>query len=494
MDPRFGGDDSVLVDENRETHTMLILWISPVLLFLALIASRATPALVAATLALALSGIVVVAAGPMAVVPAEYAAMLLAGAWIAMPAVLVILAGLYFTEVLAQTRAKAMVPSPRALGTICLFVAPFIETATGFGVGYVVAVTATMRAGIAPAAALALGAFSQSLVPWGALGIGTKISAAIAGVPVDDLTWRIALVIAPILLTVLPVYWRIAGSAGVAIGRAQRIEDTACFLLLALLLIATNTILPIELAGLAAIAPILLYRLWRSEGAALFSATSLRRGIPYAILMALLAVTKLIPDVTAALSSPAYTPGQGAPAFAPLASPAIPLVFAAILGCFAHGHWHGLAVGIGPTFAKGARACAMTVLLVALAWVIVRSGIAEAFAQAALDRLGRSAALLVPMLGALGGYLTGSNTGAGSLAMPVALSVAGTTDSLRWIAAAAIIAGSVFTAFSPVRFAMGQAIAGADRNDTAKALRALAPFSLATITICVAAVWIMAAR
>ncbi len=485
---RFGG---MRITIDREIHAMLILWISPILLFLALIASRAVPALMAATLALALSAVIVIVAGPVAVSPKEYAAILLAGAWIALPAVLVILAGLYFTEVLAPPQTEATTLSPRALGTTCLFIAPFVETATGFGVGYVVAVTATMRAGIAPASALALGAFSQSLVPWGALGIGTKISAAIAGVPVDDLTWRIAFIIAPILLVMLPVYWRIAQGTGITIDRAQRIEDAAAVVALALLLIVTNAILPIELAGLAALAPVLLFRLWHSEGSALFTAASLRRGIPYAILMGLLAITKLIPDVLATLSAPAYTPGQGAPLFAPLASPAIPLILAAILGCFAHGHWRGLSSGIAPTFAKGARACAMTVLLVALAWVIVRSGIAEAFAQAARNSLGESAALLVPMLGALGGYLTGSNTGAGSLAMPVALSVARAPDALRWIAAAAIIAGSVFTAFSPVRFAMGQAIAGAGRDDTSKALRALAPFALATIAICVGAVWIM---
>ncbi len=470
---------------------MLILWISPILLFLALIASRAVPALVAACLALALSAIIVIAAGPVAVTVPDYAMMLLAGAWIALPAVLVILAGLYFTEVLAapQTTARTTL-SPRALGTTCLFVAPFVETATGFGVGYVVAVSAIIRAGIAPAIALALGAFSQSLVPWGALGIGTKISAAIAGVPVDDVAWRCALITAPILWIMVPVYWRIARGAGIGIERAQRIEDAATVATLSLLLVLTNTILPIELAGLAAIAPVLLYRLWRSEGAGLLSGPSLKRAIPYAILMALLAVTKMVPAVSAALATPAFTPGQGAPLFAPLASPAIPLILAAFLGCLGHRQWRGLTAAIAPTIAKGARACAMTILLVALAWIIVRSGIADAFAQAALDGLGPTAVLLVPVLGALGGYLTGSNTGAGSLAMPVALSVAQSPADLLWIAAATITAGSVFTAFSPVRFAMGQAIARADRSDTAQALRALAPLALSTIIICIAAIWL----
>jgi lactate permease len=476
---------------------MLLLWVSPILAFMALSAARLVPALWAAALSLGLAACIVLFGGPVPTTAYDVAGMLIGGAWIALPAVLVILAGLYFTEVLeaaspkpAPDTAKQAV-SARDLGTICLFIGPFVETATGFGVGYVVAVSAVLRAGIGPAGALGLGAFSQCLVPWGALGIGTKISASIASVPVDDLTWRIAILIAPVLSIMLLVYWRIAQASGVEINSAQRREDTITVTALAGLLIGTNFILPIELAGLTAIAPVLLYRQWRSHGNAVFRRPALRRAAPYAILLALLAVTKLIPSVRDFLSAHAYTPGSGAPLFAPFASPALALLLAAVLGCLSHGHWRGLQSGIAPTFQKGVRASVLTILLVALAWVIVRSGIAEAFAQALTQGLGSNAALVVPALGGLGGYLTGSNTGAGSLAMPVAQSITQTPLALLWIAGAAIMAGSVFTAFSPVRFAMGQAIAQTDSAATKLALRWLLPFGAGTLLIAIGTAFIV---
>ena len=474
---------------------MLFLQVSPVILFLALIAGRILPAVPAATASLLLAIIIATGFAPTAITLAETLHIVLAGAWVALPAVLVILTGLYFTEVLEiagehPADAPATTISARQMGTVCLFLGPFVETATGFGVGYVVAIGVILKAGIGPAAALALAAFSQMLVPWGALGIGTQISAAIAGIPVEALGWRIALVVAPLLLIIAPLYWRIAQSAGITIDGPQKREDAASMLALAMLLIGTNAILPIELAGLLAIGPVLLFRLWRQERAHFLTRSSFQRSAPYLILIAVLAVTKLIPGIRDALATPAFTPGNGAPAFAPLASPANALVLAAILGCIAHGRWTALGAAIPSALTKGTRASILTILLVALAWVIVRSGIAQVVADALRDTMGERAALVVPILGSIGGYLTGSNTGAGSLAMPVANAVA-SAPALLWIAAAAIMAGSVFTAFSPVRFAMGQAIAEATPSESRTALRLLLPFALASVAIAILAVVIV---
>lgn len=468
---------------------MLVLWVSPILLFLLLSVARGVSAVMAALLSLILAGAVVLAAGPRSVSIVELGGFAAAGVWIALPAVAVILAGLYFTEVLGaagrseKTAGDAPPVSARELGTICLFVGPFVETAAGFGVGYVVAVTAVLRAGKGPTAALALGAFSQCLVPWGALGVGTKIGAALAQVSLDDLILRIAVVCVPVLLVTLMMYWRIAAKAGVVLDRAQRIEDALSVIALCALLLTTNLILPIELAGLAAIGPVLICRYARQYGRTLFGLASVLKILPYLILIFLLGVTKLVPSVAATLSAFSFTPGQGAPAFAPLASPAFPLIFAAFLGCLAHGAWGGLIDSIPRASAKGLRASVLTVLLVALAWIIVRAGIAEAFAIALRDWIGPHASLVVPVIGAIGGYLTGSNTGSASLAMPMVEAVALSDDELLWIAAAAIVTGSVYTAFSPVRFAMGQAIARTGTAETRQALRWLAPYGVLTLGI-----------
>ena len=142
---------------------------------------------------------------------------------------------------------------------------------------------------------------------------------------------------------------------------------------------------------------------------------------------------------------------------------------------------------IAPTIKKGMRASVLTVLLVALAWIMVRSGIAEAFAQAIRSGMDNLAVLVVPILGALGGYLTGSNTGAGSLSMPVAQSVSQSPGVLAWIAAASIMTGSVLTVLSPVRFAMGQAISGASDREAARVFRSLLPFGMMIVGVAILA-------
>jgi len=470
---------------------MLFIWLSPIILFLLLSVIRVVPAVTAALLALVLSAVTVIVVGPQEVTPVAFMQMLIAGAWIALPAVLVILAGLYFTEVLAasgmqSTNSTGLTGNAgRDLGTTCLFLGPFVETATGFGVGYVVAVVAVMRSGIGPVGALGLAGFSQCLVPWGALGIGTKISAALIAMSVEDITWRVAVVMMPVLWLMVFFYWRIARMAGQEFSVSQRIEDMATIGVLSVLLIYTSWIFPIELAGMTAIAPVLLYRLWRSAGRQLFSLESVKQAIPYLLLIALLAVTKMVPQIKGYLSTPAYTPGQGAPLFAPLASPAWSLIAATVLSCLMWGKWQGLSRSIGPTLKKGLRASVLTVLLVALAWIIVRSGIAEAFAQAIRAGMGELAVIVVPILGALGGYLTGSNTGASSLSMPVAQSVSQTAGLLAWIAAAAIMTGSLLTVLSPVRFAMGQAMSGASAREAVRAFRSLFPFALMAMGISV---------
>ena len=93
----------------------------------------------------------------------------------------------------------------------------------------------------------------------------------------------------------------------------------------------------------------------------------------------------------------------------------------------------------------------------------------------------------MPILGALGGYLTGSNTGAGSLSMPVAQSVSQSPGLLAWIAAASIMTGSVLTVLSPVRFAMGQAISGASDREAARVFRSLLPFGMMIVGVAILA-------
>ena len=89
--------------------------------------------------------------------------------------------------------------------------------------------------------------------------------------------------------------WRITASTGIAITARDRIADAASLVALIVLLDAANLVLPIELAGLAALGPVLLARLWLYVGNRVFARPALVAAAPYLELTAALAVTPLVP-------------------------------------------------------------------------------------------------------------------------------------------------------------------------------------------------------
>jgi len=285
------------------------------------------------------------------------------------------------------------------------------------------------------------------------------------------------MMMAPVLVLLGQLFWWVLKAAGRSVPTIQKFEDLACLAAVAALLMIANLALPIELAGMAAIGPILMFRFWRERGsAALIDRSTVAAVAPYAALIALLCLTRLVPVVTDTLGAISATPGAGAPAFAPLLSPAVPLMVVSLFVVMGRARpidcLTGSAAG---TFRKGWRACCLTFVLVAFAWLLVRSGITAEIVRE-LATIGPFTSISVPLLGAFGGYLTGSNTGAGSLSMPVAAVVSLELGDVLWLAAAAIVSGSLMTTVSPVRVAMAQALVSASNRDVSGALRLLTPY------------------
>lgn len=91
---------------------MVLVWLLPVVLFVGLLASRRVPALPAAMLAMATTLGVAWSSAPTQVGPVELARMVAAGIWIAVPAALVILAGLFFAESVARANQPGLAVPP----------------------------------------------------------------------------------------------------------------------------------------------------------------------------------------------------------------------------------------------------------------------------------------------------------------------------------------------------------------------------------------------
>lgn len=462
---------------------MILVWLSPILLFVVLLASGRTTTLAAAVAATLLTAGVAVLAGPSAPGPGGVALHFAAGLWVALPAALVILAGLFFAECAAPAAVSTGARDHGALASACLLFGPFMETATGFGVGYVVALAAVTRLGVTGGPALALAAFSQFLVPWGALGVGTRISTQIAHVPLEAVGWRCAVVVAILTGPLLLLFWRIAARGGQGPSPAERLEWGATLLAVAVLLVAANSMLPIELAGIAALGPVLAVRhLWR-HGAGSWSRATVLTVLPYAGLVLVLGLTRLVPPLQQALHQPHLQPFADAAGFSPLLSPALPLVLIGAWVAAARGGRATVARHLATTARRGWRPAILTFLLVGMAWIMVRAGVSGAIMAEASRLAGPLSPGLVPLAGALGGYLTGSNTGAGALSMPLTARLGLGEASTHWVVAAAVVAGSLMTALSPVRMAMGQSLTGSAPSVVRAALVLLVPLAALAITV-----------
>ncbi|TBR26641.1 MAG: L-lactate permease, partial [Reyranella sp.] len=284
-----------------------LLSLLPLLLVLGLLASGRASALVAglaglaATLA-ASATLVLQADGP-AAVALLFRREVPAGLWLSWHVIAIIVTGVFFHRAtLARggagggtLGADPLEASPRRLFAVCFLLAPFAESVTGFGVGYIIALAALRRLGIGGIPALLLGLYSQSLVPWGALAIGTTVGATLAGLTPGELGLSSAVLQIPIHAMYLFLYWRFAREAGVAVPALQKLDDALWTALLLVLVWMANRFSDVEIAAAAPTAVLLGVRFWRDErpdGARLRA--TLRTAAPYVVLTLTLCATRRV--------------------------------------------------------------------------------------------------------------------------------------------------------------------------------------------------------
>ena len=326
-------------------------------------------------------------------------------------------------------------------------VAPFFESVTGFGVAVVISAPILLAAGFTPLRAAVLATWGQCAVPWGALGVGTVIGAHLAGMDFGRLSDASAFLSLPLF----PVY----GVAAVALAggwtgvRRRGAEAIVLGLVAGAGTIVTSLYLVPELAGavggLAATAVFLARRRHRLSG------VPVRALVPYAFLLALLAVANGIGDLRSLLE-------QLGPVFD---GPGLPLL---ISGVFA-----ALLLGLGGDAAGAAvrrtatqwiPTAAAVLTFVLAGEVVAESGAAGLLAGGA-EALGVFFPAVSPVLAALGGALTGSNAASNALFMPLQVEAARGLDvSEELTAAVQNVAGSHASMLAPQRMVLAATATG----------------------------------
>ena len=397
------------------------------------------------------------------------------GLWLAWHVLVVVVGGIFLWRCLEAVHRRSPEPATpdlrveadpallqRRLWFATFLLGPFTESVTGFGVGCIIALAFILRLGLRGLPALLLALFSQMLVPWGALAIGTVLGATLAVVPLPVLGYGSAVLQGPMLLLYLLLFWWLAALCGVRSGPLQKLDDLAWTAALWAMLLLANRFIEVEIAGASAAGVLLVLRWLRDArpDRAAWSAT-LRRVWPYVLLVSLLLASRLVPPLQSFLrESLAIDAFGGTPVFSPLYTPASFLILVGAIVLMTAGSRGSAVIEALRTTARAIwRPVLVTVLFVIMARIYGGSGMAVALASALHDGMGRAAILCSPLLAAVGGFLTASNAGANAMLMPLQAALAQQAGiDVPLLAVLQNSVGSNLTMLSPPRVALGLAM------------------------------------
>lgn len=471
---------------------MLLLQAAPLLVLIAVLAARrggpTAPVLAALALAVPAAAVSLGRAVPLA---PFLVAETLRGAWLALAPAAITVAGLLFHEAVSRPGAAGSGGPGRSharLFTAVFLLGPFFETVTGFGIGVVFALSAMRRLAVPAPAAASLALLSLVLIPWGALGPGTQLGAALAGVDLRAFGAWTAAASALWLMLLLPLFWRLSAEAGLGATARGKAADALTMAALAGLLVAANVFATVEVAGLIALSPPLLLRLFAEEGG-LPGRAAWRAAMPYVALALLLLVTRLVPPLAGALTAVAVLrPWADLPGFPLLHHPATMLALVACAVLAARG---GGQEAAGRAAARARMPVLLMLLYVVLARWLGASGAAASLARALADATGPGLLPYVtPLLGAAGGFFAGTNVASNSILMPIQTALAGKQEfPAAFLPALQNFVGSAFCILAPMRIAATAALA-ADGTEEGALYRRLwwtGASSLLSACACVAA-------
>ncbi|CAA9260944.1 MAG: L-lactate permease [uncultured Acetobacteraceae bacterium] len=461
---------------------VLLLQSLPLLVLLALLGSGRAGPVGACLVALAVAvpaALVSLPAG--ASLPVFLADEALRGAFLAAQPVGVVAGGLLFhAAVSGNGGAEARPATAARVFAVTLPMGAFLESVTGFAVGAVFALGALRGMGVNGAVAAALSLQALVLVPWGGLGPGTSLGAALVGLPAQEVALVAAWPNAAWLVLLGPVLWSLSARAGVPVPARERLAQLAMLATIAALLVLCNLLLPFEVAGILATGPVVAWALWRADPPREPS-TAFRAAAPYLLLTACLLLARLW------AGAPAFRPYADLPGF-PLTHVAVVLwlVSAALLLRLPDG-----AARAGAALRRAARPALAMLLYVVFGRVLAGSGAAAALAGAAAAALGPLAPYAVAPMALLSGVVTGSNVGSNAALMPVQAAL-GRASGLPEALAPGVhnFAGGAGAGMSVGVLAMLCGLL-ADGTRPGQVWRLLAPSMALVVALGCAAIWLM---
>ncbi len=380
-------------------------------------------------------------------------------------------------EVIAKAVVKAIPDEIHRLLSIVFGVSVFFESATGFGVGILVAAPLFIALGYKPVQAAVIALLGQCAVPWGALAIGTIIGSELSGVSMVRLAELAAVINFPFVM--------ICGGAALVVGgQPLGIRQLGWLVVYSVVLCFSlwilSVFLSVELAGcLAGIVMVgVAAMVNRSRDSNVVISGFNRAVLPFVVLMVSLLLTRLHAPLRDYLQSKIL--GIGQYAFAPFYHVGFWLTVAALAGvCVLPGARQQLRLLTQAACQQWLVATIAVGGFLLFGQLMMESGMTAVMAQSLAGAVGSYYAAVVPLLGGLGGFLTASNTSSNALFMGFQVSAATQVGMPVDIAAAVQnAAGSNTTLASPGRVVFAASIAGYPGAE-ADLLRRVLPIAIA---------------
>ncbi|MFX3623180.1 MAG: L-lactate permease [Ectobacillus sp.] len=355
---------------------------------------------------------------------------------------------------------------------LCFGLCPLIESASGFGIGFMVAAPIFLSLGYPPFQAALLSFIGLLASSWGALATGTIIGSQLVEMPLVEMGTGTAILSAPVFAYFIIAALYIVG--GWSALKQKWKEAGMFFLLFSLSIFLFSKFISVELAGVLASIITTSFGLGvikanaakqndvYSQHAAAVSAekdgTIFKILSPYLFLTVCILLSRLVPSLQHTLHSyfildlPSY-------------SYKLELLYSP-------GFWLGVTClftiilfRVSPRIVKESLILTIkqwipfavtTTMFIAVSEIMGEAGMHQLLAKAAGEAFGQAFILIAPFIGAIGGFLTGSNAGSNAMFIKLQMQTA-QNIGLPWqaITMSHNASSSISTIACPSRITLG---------------------------------------
>lgn len=472
-----------------------VIWILPAVAVLALIIIKRTSVTVAASIGTVIALLVSLLFPPSEFPLRESLVAVMRGAWIGWIVMPYILGGLLFWQLAASNPAAPSTAPPlnplqqrRLLFSACFIIGPFAEAATGFGIGMLATLSMIRVFQLKPAYIIVFALMSQTLAPWGGLGSGTIVAAAMAGVSPTTLAVACSVLVAAILAAWLPLFWRMARESGIDADKRE-LRNEALWMASGLSLLTVSTyFLGAETACLAAYGVLIVIRFFCYEQPDMDQVRQAAlRVLPYVALISLLVSIRIIPPIRDSLGQAAIMPFEGLPAWAPMSHAGTWLFLVALCISLVKNRIGHIGEEIKKSWIAGRGAVYATFLFAMMAEILSQSGISSSLANGMRDVFQHYVILFTPVLAGAFSMLSNSGNASNGLFMSsqVILAKQGGFSVLAVIALQHCSAAGM-SLYSPTRIFMAASMGGVPGYER-EAYRMVIPFVLRGFAVLITA-------